>query len=89
MSFRQLRHDMYWAHSVPDMTERRIPKLMGAAEIQARLGYSRQWTASLINRKGFPEPVDELSMGRVWLASDVEDWITQHRAELAEDAETD
>ena len=69
------------------MTKRRIPKLMGAAEIQARLGYSRQWTASLINRKGFPEPVEELVMGRIWLASEVEEWIAQHRAELAEDAE--
>jgi len=60
---------------------------MGASEIQARLGYSRQWTASLINRKGFPEPVQELTMSRIWLASDVEDWITQHRAELAEEPE--
>jgi hypothetical protein len=40
MAFSQLRHDMYWTHSVRDMAKRRIPKLMGAAEIQARLGYS-------------------------------------------------
>jgi len=62
---------------------------MGAAEIQARLGYSRQWTASLINRKGFPEPVEELVMGRIWLASDVEEWIGLHRAELAEESESE
>ena len=52
---------------------------MGQQEIQKRLGYSRQWTSQIINRKGFPDPVDELAMGRIWLAEDVEKWIEENR----------
>ena len=62
---------------------------MGAMEIQARLGISRQWTYVLIGRRSFPEPVAELGMGKVWLAEDVEAWITEHRPEIAEDPETE
>lgn len=60
---------------------------MGAMEIQARLGISRQWTYVLIGRRSFPEPVAELGMGKVWLAEDVEAWIAEHRPEIAEDPE--
>jgi predicted DNA-binding transcriptional regulator AlpA len=60
---------------------------MGAAEIQERLGYSRQWTYVLIGRRNFPEPVETLAMGQIWLAEDVEEWIAKHRAELAEEPE--
>lgn len=68
------------------MAERRIPRIMGQQEIRARLGYSRQHTAILINSKGFPDPVDTLAMGRVWLAEDVEAWIAANRPELAGEA---
>lgn len=60
---------------------------MGAQEIQHRLGTSRQWTYVLINRRDFPEPVEELGMGKIWLAADVEAWIREHRPELAEEPE--
>lgn len=60
---------------------------MGQQEIRERLGYSRQHTAVLINAKGFPDPVAELGMGRIWLAADVEAWIAKNRPELAEGAE--
>ncbi len=56
---------------------------MGPQEIQHRLGKSRQWTAQLINRKGFPDPVAVLGVGSIWLADDVEAWIQQHRPDLA------
>lgn len=69
------------------MAERRVPRLMGPMEIQLRLGTSRQWTYVLTNRRDFPEPIAELGMGKVWLAEDVEQWITEHRPDLAEDAE--
>ena len=70
------------------MADRRVlPRLMGQQEIRARLGYSRQHTAVLINAKGFPEPAYTLAMGRIWLAEDVEEWIRSHRPELAGDAE--
>lgn len=61
----------------------RVPRLMGAMEIQQRLGTSRQWTYVLIGRRDFPEPVVELGMGKIWLAEDVEAWIREKRPELA------
>lgn len=57
---------------------------MGAQEIQERLGYSRQWTYVIIGRRSFPEPVETLGMGQIWLASDVEEWIAKHRPEAEE-----
>lgn len=66
------------------MADRRsLPRLMGVQEIVDRLGYSRGYTSSLINSKGFPDPAYELAMGRIWLAADVEAWIKTHRPELA------
>lgn len=60
---------------------------MGQQEIRERLGYSRQHTGVLVGSKGFPDPVYDLAMGRIWLAEDVEKWIAEHRPELAEDPE--
>lgn len=57
---------------------------MGPAEIQERLGVSRQRAYILIGRRDFPAPRWELAMGKVWLASDVEAWIRVHRPDLAD-----
>lgn len=62
---------------------------MGQQEIRDRLGYSRQHTAVIIGAKGFPDPAYVLAMGRIWLAEDVERWITDHRPGLGEDTEGD
>lgn len=62
---------------------------MGVSEIREKLGVSRQWAYVIIGRKGFPDHVVELAMGRAWLAEDVEQWIAQHRHEIAEDPESD
>ncbi len=59
-------------------------KLMGAAEIGARLRVSRQRTYQLINRRDFPEPLAVLAMGQVWDAADVEKWIKENRPHLDE-----
>jgi predicted DNA-binding transcriptional regulator AlpA len=64
-------------------------KLMGAWEIQQRLGVSRQRTNQIVNRKGFPDPYQTLRMGSVWDAELVEAWIREHRKEIAEDTEGD
>lgn len=53
--------------------------LMGAAEIQVRLGVSRQRVWQLMNRADWPTPYDELQMGKVWKAEDIETWIAAHR----------
>lgn len=61
---------------------------MGAGEIAARLGVVRQRVYQLTGRKGFPDPIAELTMGQVWLTEDVEAWIRDNRPHLdaADDA---
>lgn len=63
-------------------------RLYAAGEIQQRLRVSRQRAYQIISRKDFPDPVAELQVGRIWLASDVEAWIAQHRPHLNEVDET-
>ncbi|WP_433833938.1 helix-turn-helix transcriptional regulator [Actinoplanes sp. CA-015351] len=53
---------------------------MGAHEIRVRLGgISRQRVYQLTSRADFPAPVADLVQGKVWMTSDVEEWITAHR----------
>lgn len=53
-------------------------KLVGIHEIAEALGVSRQRADVIVKRPGFPKPVDELRMGRVWRASDFEKWRAKH-----------
>jgi hypothetical protein len=53
-----------------------LPQIMGAAEIRTRLGLGRQSAAKILRRTDFPAPVGELRSGPVWLARDVEGWIS-------------
>ena len=56
--------------------------LMGAAEIQSRLGgVSRQRIQQIVSRSDFPQPVAVIGGGRVkvWETADVEKWIAEHR----------
>ena len=65
-----------------------VPKhLMGAREIEDRLGVSRQRVYQLTRRPDWPEPYDTLAMGKVWRTEDVEAWIKQHRPDLADRTE--
>lgn len=57
---------------------------MGAGEIARRLGVVRQRVYQITSRKGFPDPIADLTMGQVWLTEDVEQWIATHRPELNE-----
>ncbi|MEU3457859.1 hypothetical protein ABZ671_30355 [Micromonospora sp. NPDC006766] len=62
-------------------------KLVGTAEIRLMLGgISRQRVDVIVSSKGFPDPVETLIMGRVWLRSDVERWIAQHRPDPTADS---
>ena len=56
--------------------------LMGAREIEVRLGISRQRVYQLTSSPGWPEPYDELAMGKVWRIEDVEAWIRENRPDL-------
>ncbi|MBB2940637.1 putative DNA-binding transcriptional regulator AlpA [Actinoplanes lutulentus] len=60
--------------------ERCASVLMGAHEIRVRLGgISRQRVYELSSRADFPAPVADLAQGKVWLTSDVEEWIAVRR----------
>jgi predicted DNA-binding transcriptional regulator AlpA len=52
--------------------------VVGAAEIAAMLGVSRQRVQQLVSRPDFPEPDAVLAMGKVWRTADVEDWARAH-----------
>ena len=55
--------------------------LMGAHEIRVRLGgISRQRTYQITSRADFAKPVADFEQGKVWLAEDVDTWISTHRA---------
>jgi predicted DNA-binding transcriptional regulator AlpA len=46
--------------------------LLGAIEIAARLGISRQRVYQLMDQPDFPDPVATLGCGRIWLVQDVD-----------------
>jgi predicted DNA-binding transcriptional regulator AlpA len=48
--------------------------LVGAAEISAMLGVSRQYVDRLSREPGFPEPEVEVAAGRIWSREAVEAW---------------
>lgn len=54
----------------------------GHAELGERLRISRQRLAEITARPDFPEPIDHLRSGRVWLKADIERWIKKHRPNL-------
>ncbi|GHJ12860.1 hypothetical protein TPA0908_08550 [Micromonospora sp. AKA38] len=61
-------------------------ELVGAAEIRVMLGgISKQRVYVITSHRNFPEPVADLVQGKVWLRSDVQKWIKEHRPELAGD----
>ncbi len=59
---------------------------MGLQEIRERTGWSRQHTSVVVGQKGFPDPVYVIGGQRIWLAEEVEEWIREHRPELAGEA---
>ncbi len=48
--------------------------LLSTIEIAEMLGVTRQRVDQLSRTDGFPEPVAELAIGRVWRRQDVEQW---------------
>jgi predicted DNA-binding transcriptional regulator AlpA len=51
-------------------------------EIRVRLGgVSRQRVYQIVERSDFPTPVAVLAQGRIWLASEVEDWLAIYRSD--------
>lgn len=58
------------------------------AEVQQLLGgVSRQRASEIVQRPGFPKPLDVLATGRIWARDDVVAWIAEHRpSQRADDA---
>lgn len=54
-------------------------ELVGTVEIRERLGVSKARVHQIVNSKGFPEPYAKVSGTTIWLARDVEAWITKYR----------
>ena len=53
-----------------------VVPLVAIPEIATMLGVSRQRASKIIHSyENFPEPVAELSIGRIWKRSDVQRWI--------------
>ncbi|MDR6319998.1 DNA-binding protein [Actinoplanes couchii] len=64
-------------------------RFMGAHEIRVRLGgVSRQRAYMITNRTDFPEPIADLSQGKVWLTGDVESWMSIHRRNQPDTADS-
>lgn len=61
--------------------------LYGPYEIAERLGVSRQRFQQIARHPTFPKPFQQLRGTKVWLKSDVEAWIAEHRRPRASDAD--
>lgn len=61
------------------MSDGKFPRLAGVAEIAALASRSRQRAAQLTKVPGFPEPVQVLAMGPVWLESQVLEFLAVPR----------
>ncbi len=48
-----------------------------AAAVRAQPAEVRQWLH--YGRKGIPEPTERLARGAVWIAADIEEWISARR----------
>lgn len=67
-------------------------KLYTTGDIADRLGVTRQRALQIANdrREDFPAPFDTLPGNtQVWLITEVERWMAEHRPERAEEPETD
>ena len=61
-----------------------VPVLAGVAEAAEVMGWDKRRVVTYIDRGRFPEPVQSLASGRVWLRADVEAfaaewWARQER----------
>jgi predicted DNA-binding transcriptional regulator AlpA len=52
-------------------------ELVGLAEIAELLSVGRARADQLARQKGFPEPVQVISAGRIWRLADIEEWARE------------
>ena len=56
-----------------------VPKLAGVAEIAALAGVSRPRAGQITKLPGFPEPVQVLAMGPVWIEAEARAFLAVPR----------
>jgi prophage regulatory protein len=54
-------------------------RLVTVAEIAEQLGVTHERARQLTHQPGFPPPVKTVGLVRIWLAEDVDRWISEHR----------
>jgi prophage regulatory protein len=54
------------------------PDVMGVGEIAERLGVTPERARTITRRRTFPEPYERITLGRIWLTTDIEEWIRAH-----------
>jgi predicted DNA-binding transcriptional regulator AlpA len=57
-----------------------LPRLAGVAEAAEITGWDKRRVVTYIDRGTFPEPVQTLASGRVWLEADVKRYAEEWRA---------
>ena len=57
-----------------------LPRLAGVAEAARVMGWDKRRVITYIDRGRFPQPLQTLASGRVWLRSDVETFAAEWRA---------
>jgi hypothetical protein len=62
------------------LTIEMIPALAGVAETAQIMGWDKRRVITYIDRGRFPEPIQSLASGRLWLRSDVERFAKDWRA---------
>jgi hypothetical protein len=60
-----------------------LPILAGVAEAAEVMGWDKRRVITYIDRGRFPEPVQSLASGRVWLRADVERYAAEWRSRYA------
>jgi prophage regulatory protein len=67
------------------MTQRPHEELLGAAEIAALIGRSRQRVQQIATRDDFPTPLAVLAMGSVWDGSEVREYLRGRGYQLTDE----
>jgi predicted DNA-binding transcriptional regulator AlpA len=70
-----------------EMRKKKVPHLCGVAEVVGILGIKKQNIGNARKTEGFPEPVQILACGPIWLESDIIEYQEQrvhHKGENME-----
>jgi hypothetical protein len=64
----------------PTIIVETVPLVAGVAEAAEVMGWDKRRVITYIDRGSFPQPIQSLASGRVWLRSDIESFAEEWRA---------